>query len=232
MFCAACGSSLKPGNRFCSKCGASTTRPTAPDAFQDAQRVVEDDAASPRQTFPLARILGIYFFLMFAVGGAGALAWQLSAAPDGSLQNEQAAATDGTTPSSPDSNAKREMIERSLSGIWRETPYKIISISYDDEVSFHDERAETIDKTGTSFKAKVTLELEFPEGWHADCLLPGASYFCQSFDANLMQVKIVPVGGRRTYVGTLEASRLRHGDRAWDSGVAWTQNFVEASASG
>ncbi len=66
--CWSCGNPQKSGARFCPACGAS----------QDAQRVVEDDAPSPRQTLQPTRqlILGAsILILIFAVGGAGAVAW-------------------------------------------------------------------------------------------------------------------------------------------------------------
>lgn len=66
--CWSCGNNLKSGARFCPACGA----------LQDGQRIVGDDAASPRQTLRPTRqlILGVSILvLIFAVGGAGAVAW-------------------------------------------------------------------------------------------------------------------------------------------------------------
>lgn len=134
----------------------------------------------------------------------------------------------------PNQTARRAAIDRSLKGIWRDTPYDIVSIQY------LGERLRPIGDSGAQYESSVLIKLKFPNGWLADCIGPGAAWGCQHTDSTMMQSSSepIPVGGVRAYSGTLgmartsqqgwyakgsePAAQWQQQEGEWEARVRWT----------
>lgn len=119
----------------------------------------------------------------------------------------------------PDLQIRRAKIDRSIRAIWRQTPYKIVRLKYQNE------EVRRLGETGIAYEAEILVELNFPSGWLADCIGPAAPWGCQHLDSNMMQVSRRPiaVGETRAYPGTIRMSRWRREDTEWEASVRWNQ---------
>jgi hypothetical protein len=96
----------------------------------------------------------------------------------------------------PDAETRRAALDKSIRGIWRKTPYRIDGINY---VS---ENARPVGENGGQYDATVSVKLSFPSGWNAECIGLGVAYGCRFLDANMMQIKPIPVGESRIYTAS------------------------------
>ena len=175
----------------------------------------------------LVRNISVIFGMALALSACDTNAPEMESDPNSG--NESAAAIAGASPTgsspevaasnalAPDEAARREAIERSLKGIWRDTPYEISNINYVNE------QVRPVGDTGVNFEAGIRLELKFPSGWNASCIGPNAAYGCQFTDANLMQMKPIATGESRTYTGMLTMGRYNQPGAAWESRARWDQ---------
>lgn len=118
-------------------------------------------------------------------------------------------------PTLPDDATRRAAIDREVKSAWRETPYSITDIKYQDE------KAHAIGQSGGQYEAIVSVTLTFPQGWLTNCIGPNPPWGCSVVDRNVMQIqtddKPIPAGESRTFTGRLTMSRTNNAGGKWES---------------